>query len=135
MSRSQRLVLAFMAFAWLAVVVSVTFAPEVFDQATRLPAQFKWPFVAAISALIVVVCIGTIRRWRWVFWLMLVANMFGILRVPSAGLELAGVVSAPGPSWYVVLQACIGAAQFAIGLVMVSDYRRAGVWGIIARAA
>jgi hypothetical protein len=53
----------------------------------------------------------------------------GVLRVPVAILHLTGVLAALGPSWYVVFQGLLGVVQFAIGLVMVAGYRRAGVWG------
>jgi hypothetical protein len=53
----------------------------------------------------------------------------GVLRVPVAGLQLAGVLHATGPTWYVVFQGLLGVLQFAIGLTMLAGYRRAGVWG------
>jgi len=74
-----------------------------------------------------------VRRWRWMFWLVLVAFLAGILRAPASLLELAGVLPMTGPSWYVVLQAAIGFVQFAIGLAMLSAFRRAGVWGSVPR--
>jgi hypothetical protein len=59
----------------------------------------------------------------------LVAFLVGVLRVPVAILQLTGVLAASGPSWYVVFQGLLGVVQFAIALVMVAGYRRAGVWG------
>ncbi len=53
----------------------------------------------------------------------------GVLRVPASALELAGVLPASGPVWYVLVQAAIGLVQFAIGLAMLSGLRSAGVWG------
>jgi len=73
--------------------------------------------------------IGVLRRWRWTFWLVLVAFLAGVLRVPVAILQLAGVLPASTPGWYVVFQGLIGVVQLAIGLVMVAGYRRSGVWG------
>lgn len=70
-----------------------------------------------------------LRRWRWTFWLILVAFLFGLLRVPASALELAGVLPAAGPTWYVLFQALVGLLQFAIGSLMVAGYRRAGAWG------
>jgi hypothetical protein len=52
-----------------------------------------------------------------------------VLRVPVAILQLAGVLPANLPSWYVAFQGIIGLAQLAIGLTMLADYRRSGVWG------
>ena len=84
---------------------------------------------AGVSALIAVVTAGVIRRWRWTFWLLLVAFLAGLLRVPASILELTGVLPSAGPAWYEVLQAVIGAVQFVIGLLLVRGYRRAGTWG------
>ena len=44
-------------------------------------------FVAAIGVLLVVLAIGTLRRWRWTFWLMLIAFAAGIVRLPLFGLQ------------------------------------------------
>jgi hypothetical protein len=75
------------------------------------------------------VAVGVLRRWRWTFWLILVAFLFGVLRVPVAVPRLTGVVSASTPAWYVVLQGLIGVAQLAVALSMLVSYRRSGVWG------
>lgn len=63
------------------------------------------------------------------FWLVPVAFLAGVLRVPVAILQLTGALAAPGPTWYVAFQGVLGVVQFAIGLAMVAGYRRAGVWG------
>jgi hypothetical protein len=46
-------------------------------------------------------------------------------------LQLTGVLAATGPTWYVGFQGLLGIVQFAIGLVMVASYRRAGIWGTL----
>jgi hypothetical protein len=86
-------------------------------------------FLAALAVFIGPLAIGVLRRWRWTFWLILVAFLAGVLRVPVAGLQLTGVLAADGPTWYVVFQGLLGVLQFAIGLAMLAGYRRAGVWG------
>jgi hypothetical protein len=108
-------------------------APDVYDQALRLPPS--WPgwagiaFLLALAAFIALLAVGVLRRWRWAFWLILVAFLAGVLRVPVASLQLAGVLAADGPRWYVTFQGLSGVLQVAIGLAMVVGYRRAGVWG------
>ena len=133
LNRTQALVLAFLALAWASLVTIVMVAPEIYDQALRLPAgehkMAELAFLAVISAFIGLPVIGTLRRWRWTFWLMMVAFLLGVLRVPASGLEMAGVLTASGPTWYVLFQAVIGLVQFGIGLAMLASYRRAGVWG------
>jgi hypothetical protein len=70
-----------------------------------------------------------VRTWWWTFWLILVAYLAGIERVPVFALQLAGVVPIQGLAWYAVLQAVVGLIQFVITLALLADYRRAGVWG------
>ena len=136
-NRVQALVLGFFAFAWFSLLVILLVAPEVYDQALNLPLGNRQSaevvFVLAISALIFVLAIGIIRRWRWTFWLILVAFLSGVLRIPASILEILGVIPANGPIWYILLQGVLGLVQFAIGLAMLSGYRRAGTWGRFSR--
>jgi len=132
-NRTQALVLGFSLAAWLALIVLLVVAPDVFSAALKLPAGGSGPaeaaFVVAISALIGLLGVGVVRRWRWMFWLVMLAFLAGVLRAPASLLAVAGVVPANGPTWYLLLQAAIGLVQFAIGLAMLSAFRRAGVWG------
>jgi hypothetical protein len=130
----QALVLAFLALAWLSLVAILAIAPDVYDRSLGVPPgdssrPAELLFLFGVSAVIVFIAVGAVRRWRWIFWLLLLAFMAGILRVPASVLELAGWIPASGPSWYVSLQALIGLVQFAIGLVLVIAYRRDGTWG------
>jgi hypothetical protein len=132
-NRTQALVLGFSLAAWLAVIAILVVAPDVFSAALKVPAggsgAAEVAFVVALGAFIGLLGVGVVRRWRWMFWLVLVAFLAGVLRVPASLLELAGVLPVSGPTWYVLLQAAIGVVQFAIGLAMLSAFRRAGVWG------
>ena len=132
-NRSQGLVLGFFALAWIALVAILILAPENYDQTLKLlpgdhrPAEVA--FLVAISTFIALLSAGVLRRWRWTFWLVMVAFLLGLLRVPAAVLQLIGGLPAGGPTWYELFQAVVGAVQFAIGLAMLAGYRRAGVWG------
>jgi hypothetical protein len=132
-NRTQGLVLGFFVMVLASLVVILAAAPEVFEQALRLPPSWpRWAaiaFLAGLTVFIALLSIGVLRRWRWIFWLILVAFLAGALRVPVAILQLTGVLAADVPTWYVVFQGLIGVAQVMIGLVMVAGYRRAGVWG------
>ncbi len=133
LSRSQALVLGFFILAWTSLLVILALSPAVYDQALTLPSgdarTSRLAFVAVLTALIALLCFGVVRRWRWTFWLVLVAFLAGVVRVPASILEFAGWLPAPGPNWYIVLQAVFGLAQFAIGLVMLAEYRRSRrVW-------
>ncbi len=127
------MVLAFVAAAWVAVVAILAVAPDVYDQALGLQIvdrrQFEVGFLAALSIFLVIVATGVVRRWRWMFWLILVAFLAGVIRLPASALELAGTIPRQGPAWYVVLQGVIGAVQFVIGIAMLTGYRRSGIWG------
>jgi hypothetical protein len=131
-NRTQALVLGFFVLAVASLLVILVAAPEVYDQALRLPSgshAVEVAFLAALLGFIALLGVGVLRRWRWSFWLILVAFVAGVLRVPVAILQLTRALPAQGPTWYVVFQGLLGVIQFTIGLVMVADYRRAGVWG------
>ena len=127
--------LGFFLVVLVSLVVIRAATPDVYDQALRLPAS--WPpwagiaFLLALAAFIALLAVGVLQRWRWTFWLILVAFLAGVLRVPVAILQLAGVLPTNLPSWYVVFQGLIGLAQLAIGLAMLAGYRRSGVWGAV----
>ena len=127
------MVLGFFLMVLASLFVIRVAAPDVYDQALRLPPSWpRWAgnaFLLGLSGFIALLAVGVLRRWRWIFWLILLAFLAGVLRVPVAILQLAGVLPANVPSWYVVFQGLIGVAQLAIGLTMLADYRRSGVWG------
>jgi hypothetical protein len=132
-NRVQALVLGFLLMAWISLVAILVAAPEVYEQRLRsLPGaqlMVRAVFVVALTAFIVLLSIGVLRRWRWTFWLILIAFLFGVLRIPVAVLQLSGQMRPDGPPWYVILQGVIGLAQVLIALAMVLSYRRSGVWG------
>jgi Na+/proline symporter len=134
LNRTQGLVLGFFVLAWASLVTILVATPEVYDQALQLSASsdrrlFKLGFLAALSVFLVLLGVGVVRRWRWTFWLIVVAFIAGALRVPASILQLSGVLRAESPAWYLLLQAFIGLLQVAIGLAMLAGYRRSGVWG------
>jgi hypothetical protein len=133
LNRTQWLVLVFLVLAWISLVAILVTVPEVYDQALPLSAEDRrlaeLAFLAAISAFVALLGIGVVRRWRWTFWLIVIAFIFGVVRVPASILQLAGLLRADDPAWYTVLQALIGVVQFVIGLAMIAGYRRGGTWG------
>ena len=131
-NRTQTLVLGFFLMVLLSVLTIRVAAPDVYDQALRLPSGNPWldvGFLAALVTFIGLLAIGVLRRWRWIFWLITAAFLAGVLRVPAVTLQLMGVLAAGTPTWYLLFQGFLGVVQFAIGLALVAGYRRAGVWG------
>ena len=127
------LVLGFFVVVWIALVAILVVSPDVYAQTLRLaPGNLKTievVFLVALSALIATLVVGVLRRWRWVFWLILVAFFFGVLRLPAFALQLVGLMPATGPAWYEALQGVIGVVQFLIAVAMFVGYRKAGGWG------
>jgi hypothetical protein len=122
-----------MGAIWIALVVILVFAPGVYlDPLKPLPLTrtlVEIGLLTAVTALIALLAVGVLRRWRWFFWLIVAAFLAGLLRVPATVLELTGVLPAGGPVWYVVVQGAIGVCQFAVALALLLGYREAGVWG------
>jgi hypothetical protein len=132
-NRTQGLVLGFFVLAWTALVVMVAVSPAVRDVVVRrMPgngAPVVAGFLVALLSLLTLLAIGVLRRWRWAFWLILVAFGAGLLRVPVAVLQLSGRMAPEGPDWYVVVQGVIGVIQVVIAAAMFAGYRRSGPWG------
>jgi hypothetical protein len=132
-NRTQVLVLGFFLLAWVAVITILAVAPGVYDQTLRkAPGSSRTAeivFAAALSGLIAVVFVGVLRRWRWTFWLILIAFFAGALRVPATALQMLGYLSPGGPTWYVIFQGVVGVIQVAIAVAMLAGYRRSGLWG------
>jgi hypothetical protein len=129
-NRTQALVLGFFALAWTSLGALFAVAPEVYYRALNLSSGGAGLlFLIAISTFIVLLGIGVVRRRRWTFWLIVVAFLFGVLRIPASVLTLEGLLPADGPTWYVLYQALLGLLQFAIALAMLAGYRRDGIWG------
>ena len=125
--------LGFFVGVILALVGILTFAPDIYGGVLHPPAQaatsLEIEFLAALIAFIALLGVGVLRRWRWTFWLILVAFLAGFLRVPASILQLLGVLPKAGPTWYVLFQGWVGLIQLGIGLALLRGYRRCGVWG------
>jgi len=133
-NRTQALILGFSLAVWIALVGILLAAPEIYDAQLKPlglagVAQARLGFLAGITALLTLLAVGTLRRWRWVFWVVLIAFAAGALRVPLFGLQVARVLPLDVPLWYAALQALIGIVQVAIAAAMLVGYRRNGVWG------
>ena len=131
--RTQRLVLGFFAFVWLALLAILLAAPQIYDSTLALgPGPHlvaELAFLISISGLIAILVVGVLGRWRWMFWLIVIAFLFGAVRVIASALQLMNVLPPAGPAWYSTLQGAIGVVQLLIALAMISGYRKGGTWG------
>jgi hypothetical protein len=77
LNRTQLLVVGFFLLAWVALVAILVLSPEVYTQTLRkvgwASLTIEASFLIALSALIALMVIGVFRRWRWTFWLLLIA--------------------------------------------------------------
>jgi hypothetical protein len=132
LTRTQALVLVFLAASWLVLLAILALAPEVYDRTLRTAGGEVGParaaFLAALSAFLSLLALGVVRRWRWTFWLIAVAFLAGALRVVASVLQIAGVLPASDPVWYLALQGAIGLVQVPIGALMLLGRRRGGAW-------
>ena len=131
-NRTQRLVLAFFVAAIATLAAILVAAPDVYDATLKVRPGNPLPalaFLISICTFLVFLGVGVVRRWRWTFWLILLAFLSGCLRVIGAALQLMNVLPAQGPNWYVSLQGTIGVVQLVIAVAMITGYRRGGVWG------
>ena len=133
-NRTQWLVLAFFLAVWVTVITILAVSPQIYRPGlARAPGSLRVAeivFVVALSGLICVISAGVVRRWRWLFWAILVVFLLGVLRVPVTVLELSGRMAASSPAWYIAMQGVAAVVQFAIALLMLAGYRRSGVWGV-----
>jgi hypothetical protein len=132
LNRTQWLVAGFFVLIWFGLVAILVVSPDVYTQTLRLvPGDARvveGAFLSALSILIMVLVIGTLLRWRWTFWLILIAFLFGALRVPATIFQFVGFLPSTGPIWYETVQAIIGVGQLVVALAMLAGYRKAGAW-------
>jgi hypothetical protein len=135
--RLQRTLLAFFLLAVLFLVVVYVAAPSIYTNTHLLTFSSTEHYPAATTLLLVgiggflaIVVIGVLRRWRWVFWLVLVAFGGMILDIPATILQLMGILPALFPLWYSLCR--MGASLIAVGICvwMLHIYRRHGVWAM-----
>ncbi len=128
----QVVIIAFFVCITISLVVIYLVEPTIYTTAAGLSAPLLLVPLLLFEALLV---IGTLRRWRWVFWLILVAFGLSGLRVPVMALQLAGIVPLEPPLWYSLVRTLIAAVQVIIALWMIRLYRRHGIWAQRERAA
>ncbi len=135
--RLSAALIAFFVLAGLSVLVVYFTDPTIYTKVLMLEstASNRYPlpatlFLVALLVFITVGIIGVMRHWRWLFWLLLVANSFSILEVPATILQLNGVIADPYPAWYSLYRMGIALIQVGIGIWMIRILYQDGVWGM-----
>jgi hypothetical protein len=127
--RLQGVLIAFFVLVTAALLVISRTQPGIYGR--DLAALPGWAgslfFLVLIDAEAILIA-GILRRWRWLFWALLVVFGASAIRVPLLPFELAHLIPGGDPPWYAVLQAGIGIAQALIAVWMLRLYRRYGVW-------
>jgi len=126
-------VLAFFVVAWATLATTLALSQPVREANLRgLPGTGTvdvMVLLGGIAGFLTVLAVGVVNRWRWLFWMLLLAFTAGLIRVPVAFLQLRGLITPEGPDWYVVLQGGSGVVQGGLALALLAGYRRAGPWG------
>lgn len=131
----QMAVIGFFALAVVSLIAAYLAAPSIYAEGLSLDstADDPYPLPVTLSLIpvlgfIALLVVGIVRRWRWAFWLILVAFTSSLIHIPVTMLQLAGVVSGRPPAWYGLYQICLGIIQLVIAAGMVHLYRCYGVW-------
>jgi hypothetical protein len=135
--RLQWMLLAFFCLSALVLVVVYVAAPSIYTNTLSLmPSPTGHSPVAAtlllvsVGGFLAIVMMGVLRRWRWVFWFVLVATGSMILDIPATLLQVTGILPSLFPLWYSLCR--MGASLIAVGIFvwMLQIYRRHGVWAM-----
>lgn len=133
----QIALIAFFALAGSFLLVVYIAAPSIYVQvlqgkgvaADARPAPVT-AFLVIILLFVALLSVGVQRRWRWVFWGVLIAFTAEIIAVPIDVLQLTGVMALPYPAWYQTSRLAVSVLQIVIGGWMIWLYLRCGVWAM-----
>jgi hypothetical protein len=135
--RLSAVLIAFFVLAALSVLVIFFVDPTIYTKVLMLESttsdRYPLPatlFLVALLIFITILIYGVLHHWRWLFWLLLVANSFSILEVPATILQLTGVIPDPYPTWYSLYRMGIAIIQVGIAIWMIRILFRYGVWGM-----
>ena len=136
----ERIIIAFFTLVAFSLVVVYITDPSIYTSifllAPSATDRYSWSttlFVLAILAFLVVLVIGVLRHWRWLFWSLLIAFGSSILEIPATLLQWANLLPdfpGPFPLWYSLYRMGIALAEAGIAVWMFQIYRRFGTWGL-----
>jgi len=135
--RLQRVLIVFFVLAVLFALVVYIADPSIYVKTLSL-APFpvdRYPlpvtlFLVGLVVFLVILSVGVVRHWRWLFWLLLVAFGASVLQIPAAIFQFAGVLPDPYPLWYSLIRMGVAIVEIGIAVWMIRIYRHAGVWAM-----
>lgn len=135
--RLETVLIAFFVLAALSVLVVYVIDPSMYAKVLKLEPSTteRYPlastlFLIALLIFIAILIFGITKHWRWLFWLLLIANGFSILEVPATILQFTGIMPDLYPVWYSLYRMSIAVIQVVIAIWMVRIYFQYGVWGM-----
>ena len=131
----QRSIIAFFTLTVALLLALYAVAPSIyvqtlmldFDPADAPPLAINL-FLVALLLFIATIAIGFTRRWRWLYWLIIIAFLAAPLEIPAGILQLMGILPIQQPAWYVLLRMATALVECALGVWMLLTWRRCGVW-------
>jgi hypothetical protein len=135
--RLQQTLLAFFLLAVLLLAAASLADPAIptrtlaltLSPVARFPAAAGF-LLAGIAGLLAIFIVGVLRRWRWMFWLVLVAFGAMLLDLPATLLQWMGVLPDPFPFWYSLCRVGVSLVAGGMASWMLSIYRHHGVWAL-----
>ena len=131
----QRAIIAFFTLTVALLLVLYLTAPSIYVDALMLDPEptNSHPlainlFLVALLIFIATLCVVVLRRWRWLFWLAMIAFLVAPLEIPAGILQLLNVFPIQQPAWYVLLRMATAIVECALGVWMLLTWRRCGVW-------
>lgn len=135
--RLERTLLAFFLLATLFAIVVYVVAPSIYSNILLLGTSptDRHPFATtlfllALVVFLIVLMVGVRQRWRWLFWLLLIAFGAMILDIPVTILQLVGALPALFPVWYNLCRMGVSLLAVFIAVWMLIIYRHHGVWAL-----
>ena len=113
--RWQPVLIAFFVLATTSLVVRARADPALYERDLPHGARSAaLPLLLALLAAEGVGVVGILRRWRWLFWFLLLAFGLSVLRVPLRAAQWAGLGGSGEPTWYDLARGAVSLLQGGI---------------------
>ena len=89
-----------------------------------------WWISGVVSAIYIVMIVGSLKRWRWTYWLLLVLGPLNVWSGISQVLTLSGGITGAAPSAVIAAYLALSAGGFAIWIWFVVAAARYGPWAM-----